>query len=495
MARWQKGYELAGRFVIEGWLASGGMAEVYVAEMTLARGMKRRVALKRIHVHLAEDLNATTMFLDEARLVAQLVHPGVTPVHDVIEHEGELIIVLDYVPGWDLSAVIKTAQEKASPWPIDLALFIGQSLLHTLAYVHDASDVNGRKLDLVHRDVNPSNILLAEDGSVRLLDFGVAKATARFTKTLSRAIKGKLAYLAPEQAAGEAVDPRTDIYAVGLVLFELITGQRALDTRGDLELFERLRMPEIPPISMLRAEASSDIEQFVANLLQIDPANRPQTAAIAAAELESIRGATTPETLARFVEQLMGSKRREPKGARSALEQALLREAGVVVANATKNVAPPDPATIKEEPPKPARSSGIWIAAPAAAISIAVAVIALQPEKPVPIVLVTDEKIETATIAQVIVPEPPITTSSTPAATKTPPAPEIRYGSLDVSAMPWARVIIDGKTVAESTPALGLRVSEGEHTVRLVNPRLKKTVTRKVKIAAGKREKLIVDLR
>lgn len=150
VVRFEPGELVAGRYAVEGKLASGGMASVYVARMRLTRGIERRVALKRVHPHLTEDAEFVAMFLDEARLASQLRHPGVVPVHDALELEDELILVLDYVPGWDLDAVLRAS----GPVPAPIAAAIARRCLETLAYVHGALDDDGRPLEVVHRDVS-----------------------------------------------------------------------------------------------------------------------------------------------------------------------------------------------------------------------------------------------------------------------------------------------------------------------------------------------------
>ena len=259
MSRWRPGEQIAHRFIIEGWLASGGMAEVYVAEMTLTQSVKKRVALKRIHTHLAEDSHFRTMFMDEARVASQLSHPGIIAVHDVVQEEDEILLVLDYVPGWDLSSILKTARRDLVSLPIGMVITVGMDIAETLAYVHTAQGHSGTNLNIVHRDVNPSNILVAEDGTIRLLDFGVAKVAERVHQTATASIKGKLAYLAPEQAnIDRIVDHRADIYGLGLILYEVVTGQRAIYGEGDLHLLEMAKAPEHRPVSDFRIDG----EQF-----------------------------------------------------------------------------------------------------------------------------------------------------------------------------------------------------------------------------------------
>src|SRR5687767_8006504 len=244
MSRWEPGLLLGGRFVVRGRLAAGGMAEIYVAEMALARGVRRKVALKRIHPHLAEDPDFVSMFLDEARVASQLAHRGVVALLDAVECGGDLVIVMEYVPGWDLSAILREARQKKKDVPLGVAVAIAQSVAETLAYVHTAADANGTALGIVHRDVTPANLLVGEDGSVRLLDFGVAKAAERATKTATATLKGKFAYMSPEQASSKPVDARTDLYALGLVLYEMLVGDRALRADGDIAALNLARAPQ-----------------------------------------------------------------------------------------------------------------------------------------------------------------------------------------------------------------------------------------------------------
>ena len=310
------------------------MADVYVAEMELARAVRRRVALKRIHLHLAEDPHFLTMFLDEARLASQLAHPGVVSVHDVVENEGEILLVLDYVPGWDLASVLRASADKGMPVPFGVCVVVAQSVAETLAYVHGARDHAGNALCIVHRDVNPSNILVAEDGSVRLLDFGVAKAAERATQTATRSIKGKLAYLAPEQASSGQVDGRTDLYGLGLVLYEMVSGRRALGGGGDLALLEMARNPDFLPVSDDR-DVPAPLVELIGALLAVDPNDRPSPADEVASALESLRAVitgATAEQVRGFVTLVLGTPSRPVRHGRARLDSALAKVAGVNLA-------------------------------------------------------------------------------------------------------------------------------------------------------------------
>lgn len=302
MVRFEPGEVIAGRYEVVGKLASGGMASVYVATMRLARGVSRRVALKRVHPHLAEEPRFVSMFVDEARLASELSHPGIVPVLDALEAGGELILVLEYVAGWDLDSILRATEEPFDP---AIALRLARMSLETLAYVHAARDVDGRALDIVHRDVSPSNILIGEDDSVRLLDFGIAKAARRSVRTATRTLKGKLAYMSPEQASGDPLDGRADVYAMGLTLLEMLLGERVNAADDEADVLTWARAPELPPLDAL----DEDVREVILRLLETDVAKRPHAdeAARMIASLERPGG--TEATRALVLERLGCSAR------------------------------------------------------------------------------------------------------------------------------------------------------------------------------------------
>lgn len=278
------------------------MASVYVATMRLARGVSRRVALKRVHPHLAEDAKFVTMFVDEARLASELSHPGIVPVLDALEVGGELILVLEYIAGWDLDSLIRAAEGPIDP---GIAIRIARLGLDTLAYVHNARDVEGRALDIVHRDVSPSNILIGEDDSVRLLDFGIAKAARRSVRTATRTLKGKLAYMSPEQASGDPLDGRSDVYAMGLTLLEMLLGERVNNSEDDAKVLAQARRPVLPSLDAL----SPETQDVAARLLEPDVSKRPHAAEAARMVATLEHPGAADATRALIVDRLGASSR------------------------------------------------------------------------------------------------------------------------------------------------------------------------------------------
>jgi len=204
-------------------LATGGMAEVWLAKQTGIEGFNRHVVIKRILPHLAEDPEFVQMFLNEARIASRFNHPNIGQIYDLGEKDGQYYIAMEFIHGEDLGRVMRRAWSTGQWVARHIALRIVADACGGLYYAHTRNDDQGRPLKVVHRDISPQNILISFDGAVKVLDFGIAKASDQVSSTKSGAIKGKFAYMAPEQAAGKVLDARSDIFALGLVLYELVT--------------------------------------------------------------------------------------------------------------------------------------------------------------------------------------------------------------------------------------------------------------------------------
>jgi len=215
-----------GRYALFGELAAGGMATVHLGRFLGPVGFSRTVAIKRLHAQFAKDPDFVSMFLDEARLVARIRHPNVVPTLDVVSLEGELFIVMEYVEGESLASLLRRSASRAERAPLAVSVAVMLAVLHGLHAAHEATSERGEPLHIVHRDVSPQNILVGVDGVARVLDFGVAKAAWRLQTTQEGQLKGKLAYMAPEQLQRSDVDRRLDVYAASVVLWEALTGRR-----------------------------------------------------------------------------------------------------------------------------------------------------------------------------------------------------------------------------------------------------------------------------
>ena len=254
------------------------MATLFLARRRGAAGFTRPVALKVVHPHLAEDQSFVTMFRDEALLCGRIDHPNVVRVEELQEHNGSLYLVMEYVHGCSLSDFRRALRKRRERMSSDLAVSVAVRIADGLHAAHELTNDDGTSAGVVHRDISPSNILLGYRGDVKLIDFGIAKAAGRAQATRTGTLKGKIRYMAPEQAFGRNVDRRTDIYALGIVLWEQLTMQRLFDAENDLMLLDMVRNPRIVPPSALAPDVPPALDQVVMAALSGDPNGRPATA-------------------------------------------------------------------------------------------------------------------------------------------------------------------------------------------------------------------------
>jgi eukaryotic-like serine/threonine-protein kinase len=314
-----------GRYRLHEAIASGGMAVVHLGRLAGAAGFSRTVAIKRLHPHLAKDPELVRMLLDEARLASRVRHPNVAPIFDVVVERGEVCLVLEYVEGESLSQLLTKAQARGERVPLGIALAIVSGALRGLAAAHAATADDGTPLGLVHRDVSPQNILVGVDGIARVIDFGVAKATARLQTTQDGQLKGKFGYMAPEQLHLESVDARTDIYAAGIVLWEALAGRRLFDAPELAAVLARTTAVADPP-SRHAPDLDPAVDQVVLRALSLDPGDRYPTAAAMVQALTAVGPIGSPDEVSAWVRRIGG-------------EELLLRQARVA---AVESGAAPD---------------------------------------------------------------------------------------------------------------------------------------------------------
>jgi len=283
------GVERIGRYQVLGHLASGGMGQVYLAKTTGLGGFERHVVVKTLDVADDED-QFVTMFLDEARLVGALHHQYIAPVYEVgCDEDGRYFIVMDYIHGETAEAVWKRSHEGDTPAiPTGFALSVVYAIASALDYAHKLRGLDGRPLEIVHRDVSLSNIMIGYEGGVKLIDFGIAKSANRATKTVAGTLKGKFGYLSPEQVLRLPVDHRTDIFALGIVLYELTTMERAFLGSSELITLERITKGEYRKPSKIVAGYPQALEAIIERALEVDPDDRFQSAHELARELEAV---------------------------------------------------------------------------------------------------------------------------------------------------------------------------------------------------------------
>jgi hypothetical protein len=267
-----------GRYTLLERLALGGMAEVFRARISSSHGFEKVLVIKRILPHLAADANFVSMFIDEAKLTAQLTHPKIVQILDFGDVDGQYFTALEYVEGFDALGLLRTAAQKRVQLPRNLAIFIVNEVLEALDYAHNARDMEGRPMQIVHRDISPSNIFISKRGDVKLGDFGIAHAQQRESKTQAGTLKGKYGYMSPEQVVGRPVDARSDLFAVGVVLAELLTGRRLFTAANDLDVLLKVRDARLDRLDKYGADLAPALDRIVRRALKKNPAERHQSA-------------------------------------------------------------------------------------------------------------------------------------------------------------------------------------------------------------------------
>jgi serine/threonine protein kinase len=322
------GRQVVDRYELIGELASGGMATVYLARITGVGGFQRFVALKRLHPHLALDAEFVEMFLDEARLAASIHHTNVVPILEVNANQAiGYYLVMEYIEGDTLARVLARAAQQGQRVPLPIVLRISLDLLAGLHAAHELRDGSGQPVNLVHRDVSPQNVLVGFDGIARITDFGVARAASRLSATRVGQLKGKIAYMAPEQAQGmDEVDRRADLFSAGVVIWEALTARRLFKAENEAATLARVMATAVPALSSVAPEIDSALSDAVMRALARESSARYSSAAefadaLEAAVADSVKVAT-PRELGAYVERLLND---EAETQREAVRLWLLR--------------------------------------------------------------------------------------------------------------------------------------------------------------------------
>ena len=330
-----------GRYVIYDEFASGGMASVHFGRLSGPVGFSRPVAIKRLHPHLARDPEFVGMFLDEARLAARVRHPNVVPTLDVVSLEGEVFIVMEYVLGESLAKLARAQRKRGGNVPLRYAVAAVASALHGLHAAHTATDEQGNPLGLVHRDVSPQNVLVGSDGVARMLDFGVAKAAGRISDTRDGALKGKVAYMPPEQLMSRDVSAQSDVYAASVVLWELLTGKRMFEGSTDAAVVAKILAQivehDLPRPSALEPSIPKALDDIVMRGLAPKIEERFSSAREMALLLEKNGGLVASSELGEWVDGLAS----EALAGRSARIRAI--EASGSTRDMSEGLAPSQP--------------------------------------------------------------------------------------------------------------------------------------------------------
>lgn len=481
------------------------MAEIYLCSVRGPEGFEKKVVVKRIRSLLAKDPDFVQMFIAEARLASLLNHPNIVQIFDFNKDEESYYLAMEYVRGQSLWSVHKRARELMTPIPTTLVAQIGAEVARGLHYAHRLS-VKGEWLALVHRDVTPHNVLLSYDGAVKLTDFGIAKAGSGLSAPGK--LKGKFAYMSPEQARGEAVDARSDIFALGIVLWELLTGGRLFDGDGDLAILRSVQHSIIPPPARLNSEVPPGLDAAVMKALERNPALRYQSAQ----ELERAL-AEHVFTQAKGLEDtdISAFLRRIFSDPQQASDRGANRSGGSSIGGASEapdgSLATPRRAaqsarrlvTGGAKPGRIQATARLWrgvflLGIAILAVSTPVLLLHLRPRSsfaiaasgrspepstaPVeasPAAISTEPFAKAASIVgtdslPIVAQAPAEIAAVSDRKTIAKPRPE-RTGTLVVQVTPWAHVFIDGKNQGEVTGVRRFRVRAGTHRLGFKHPR------------------------
>jgi serine/threonine protein kinase len=301
-----------GKYQLLRRLATGGMAEIYIARAEGMAGFEKLVVLKRILPQHAESEDFIRMFLTEARLAATLHHPNIVQVYDIGEDAGTYFFTMEWVKGQDLRKLVRASRKAERALPLEHIMLVVTGVAAGLEHAHEQTDPEGRPLGIVHRDVSPSNVIVTYDGAVKLVDFGIAKAASAQSATVAGTLKGKIPYMSPEQCRGEQVDRRSDVFSIGTLLWELTTGMRLFSGDNEIAVLNRVARGDVPPPSTVRPDYPAGLEDIVMKALRSDPNQRYQTAMDLQIELEDFARETrlpvSSARLSKFMRELFSDE-------------------------------------------------------------------------------------------------------------------------------------------------------------------------------------------
>jgi len=491
-----------GRYELRQRLAVGGMGEIYLAVQSGPDGFSRRCVVKRILEHLTEDPQVVRMFLEEAQLAGQLSHPHIAQIFDFGSHENTYFIAMEYVPGSDLKAIIRQHAQRGAFVPFAVAARIISQAADALHYAHSAIRADGTPLDVIHRDVSPQNILLSRSGMVKLIDFGIAKAASPNRKTSPGVVKGKYGFMSPEQARGQTLDCRSDIYSLGLVLYELLSNRSAIEEAPTPLALDAVAHARFAPVDTHRPDVPSALAKVLQRATALRPEDRYSTAEAMGLDLEryiaSSGQGVAPAHLAAILpamgplarptpsppaappdrpETNPGTRARASGARRAWISLACATCLGAGAGLLTRDPAPPAPGLARRVPSVPAPAPPPALApAPAVAPQGPVERVAAptapgarsRPPAPAPLHRVETRQVET------------------PAATPT-------KGEVAFRVRPYGEIYLGNANIG-TTPLKAIALDPGHYSFRIVNPELDRVAIRNVEVRSGERQVLRVNL-
>ena len=545
--------EAFGKYELLKKVGTGGMAELFLARQPGIEGFEKLIVIKRILPHLTDSRHSSQfvqMLLDEARLAAQLSHPNIIQIYDLGRVDDQYYIAMEYINGVDLSQILKREMERGGYMPVEHVVKVATYLCEALSYAHKRTDDRGNPLRVVHRDVSPHNVLIAYDGGIKLTDFGIAKATSQMQKTRVGTIKGKWAYMSPEQCAGREIDSRSDIFSVGVLIYQMTTGMLPFVGRSEKDFMHSILNDEPVPPSAHRRGYPAGLERVLVKALARDPDRRFPDALELQVALEQFlmeqKAVSNSTLISRYVRELFSDlleiqSKASPDG-RTATVEGILD--ALDVSSSIRYAIPPLPGAPSEEPvpfveaeeestaptkrfkkkddgtyvlvtpsqviSRPwvkvktfTRSLGtgarkLILVGTALACVLALVAIFAGSSEPVdskasylPVVLIKDA-LKDAVAQSVPVP------ARVPEEPKRPPKKKIvrpaGKGTLTINTSPWSEVWVDGKKLG-LTPLAYKELPAGRHRLVLKNPRLKLKKTVWIQIRADKTTEMDINLK
>lgn len=462
-----------GQYQLLDRLAVGGMAELFLAVRVGEAGFQKACVVKRVLPYLAESPEFVQMFLDEARIAARLDHPGVVQVFELGKHEAAYFIAMEYLAGSDLVGLVRRAQEQGVQLPAAVVAKVIAQAAEALHYAHQLKDEKGQPLGIVHRDVSPSNLFVTCQGAVKVLDFGVAFAREREQRTETGHVKGKAGYMSPEQCLGHVVDARTDVWALGVVAYELLSGERLFDGKTTAQSALAVCQKAIVPLQTLRPELPAALCAVVMRALERDVDKRWPSAQA----LQQALGEVTAD-LSGFLRGLFGEAWVEAQLARTHATGSAARGGGTeALQEATE--APTQIGTVRDQALAPKRrwpfavagllaltmvAGGAWVATRPMEPEPTPAPVVVAPPPPVVPVVVPGPAPEKPTPAVVVEKPPRPAPVARPRVEK--PRPQA-MGRLSLVTQPYARVSFKGRELGP-TPLFDVELPVGKQTLTLV---------------------------
>ncbi len=511
-----------GKYILIDKIAIGGMAEIFRAKTFGVEGFEKTVVIKQILPQFSQDEEFITMLIDEAKIAGQLSHSNIAQVLALDRIEDTYYISMEFIEGKDLRTIIKGGQKMGMPLSQELAVLIGMEIAQALDYAHRKRDARGAELNIIHRDISPQNILISYEGEVKLTDFGIAKAAIQARMSQSGVLKGKYAYMSPEQARGKAIDRRSDIFSLGIVIYEMLTGERLFLGDSDIGTLEKVKAARVEPPSRINKDIPEELETTVLKALAKEPSDRYQDASPLHKDLaRSLHPSwVSSADLSRYLTTIFQEVIRKEKQRMEEIDNLPLLKEYRESLRAQKDEAAFDTerahtvtrGLLREQaggPGSPAARPKERVKSPRRAVTVGITLVLL-------ILGFGTLWFKFLTASRPLPPSPPpeVKPSSLPVPKASPPPPsrpEIKprpmptpvqmpmikkaYGFLDINALPWAHLYIDGVKYEKSTPVLGIKLTEGEHRLHLVNPYLGLEKKLTVEIKKDQTIKRIIDLK